>query len=184
MLRVTLDTNEYVAALNGSRRALRLLHMAIDGTIEIAITEAIIVETIRVLRENCTQNSTTYRLIRFGPGRHRNTLSSDVLVPDLFVAAVPAYYDQRMLRYHVAFYLPRTPGETVVAEALDFPGAVTQGFDLQDARLMIANALEDLAQTLLEEGKPLPVPSENAHSPEADLIELIPLSVHVGIAPR
>jgi len=25
----------------------------------------------------------------------------------------------------------------VVAEALDFPGAVTQGFDLPDARLMI-----------------------------------------------
>ena len=31
-----------------------------------------------------------------------------------------------MLKYHVAFYLPRSPGEMVVAEALDFPGAVTQ----------------------------------------------------------
>ena len=31
----------------------------------------------------------------------------------------------------------------VVAEALDFPVAVTQGFDLADARLMIASALED-----------------------------------------
>ena len=41
-------------------------------------------------------------------------------------------YDERMLRYHVAFYLPRASGEMVVAEALDFPGAVTQGFDLQD----------------------------------------------------
>ncbi len=30
----------------------------------------------------------------------------------------------------------------VVAEALDFPGAVTQGFDLPDARLMIGSALE------------------------------------------
>jgi hypothetical protein len=30
---------------------------------------------------------------------------------------------------------------------------VTQGFDLADARLMIASALEDLAQALLEEGK-------------------------------
>ena len=30
----------------------------------------------------------------------------------------------------------------VVAEALDFPGAVTQGFDLADARLMIASAME------------------------------------------
>jgi hypothetical protein len=39
----------------------------------------------------------------------------------------------------------------VIAEALDFPGAVTQGFDLSDARLMIASAMEDLAQYLLEE---------------------------------
>jgi predicted RNase H-like HicB family nuclease len=48
----------------------------------------------------------------------------------------------------------------VVAEALDFPGAVTQGFDLSDARLMISSAMEDLAQSLLEEGKPLPAPDE------------------------
>jgi predicted RNase H-like HicB family nuclease len=89
-----------------------------------------------------------------------------------------------MLRYHVAFYLPKLAGEMVVAEALDFPGAVTQGFDLPDARLMIASALEDLAQALLEEGKPLPVPSEDAHNSEADLIELVPLSVHAGTTPK
>jgi predicted RNase H-like HicB family nuclease len=89
-----------------------------------------------------------------------------------------------MLRYHVAFYLSQAPGQMVVAEALDFPGAVTQGFDLADARLMIASALEDLAAALLEEGKPLPVPSGDAHNPEADLIELVPLSVHAGSAPR
>ena len=59
-------------------------------------------------------------------------------------------YDERMLRYHLAFHLPRAEGEMVVAEALDFPGAVTQGFDLPDARLMIASAMEDLAQSLLE----------------------------------
>jgi predicted RNase H-like HicB family nuclease len=87
-----------------------------------------------------------------------------------------------MLRYHIAFHLPRAAGEMVVAEALDFPGAVTQGFDLADARLMIASAMEDLAQSLLEEGKPLPVPNPNAGS-DADLVELVPLSVYVG-APR
>jgi predicted RNase H-like HicB family nuclease len=92
-------------------------------------------------------------------------------------------YYGRMLRYHVAFHLPRTTGEMVVAEALDFPGAVTQGFDLPDARLMIASAMEDLAQLLLEEGKPLPTPNSEAASSDADLIELVPLSVHVG-APR
>ena len=84
-----------------------------------------------------------------------------------------------MLKYHVAFYLPRNAGEMVVAEALDFPGVVTQGFDLPDARLMIASALEDLAQCLLEEGRALPVP-DPAATAEADLIELIPLSVHAG----
>lgn len=67
----------------------------------------------------------------------------------------------------------------VVAEALDFPGAVTQGFDLADARLMIASAMEDLAQSLLEEGRPLPSPNPDATA-DADLIELALLSVHVG----
>jgi predicted RNase H-like HicB family nuclease len=71
-------------------------------------------------------------------------------------------YDGRMLRYHIAFHLPRASGEMVVAEALDFPGAVTQGFDLSDARLMIASAMEDLAQCLLEEGKSLPTPNPDA----------------------
>ena len=92
-------------------------------------------------------------------------------------------YDGSMLRYHIAFHLPRAAGEMVVAEALDFPGAVTQGFDLSDARLMIASAMEDLAQCLLEEGKPLPIPNPDAVTESADLIELVPLSVHVG-APR
>ena len=57
-----------------------------------------------------------------------------------------------MLRYHVALYVPRAGSEMVVAGALDFPGALTQGFDLQDARLTIASAIEDLAQALIEEG--------------------------------
>ena len=89
-------------------------------------------------------------------------------------------YSESMLRYHVAFYLPRAGEKMVVAEALDFPGAVSQGFDLADARLMISSALEDLAQMLLEEGKPLPGPNPEATAPDADLIELTPLSVEVG----
>ena len=89
-----------------------------------------------------------------------------------------------MLRYHVAFYLPKTAGQMVVAEALDFPGAVTEGFDLPDARLMIASALEDLAQLLLEEGRPLPVPLAEVHTTEADLIELVPLSIYAGTVAR
>jgi predicted RNase H-like HicB family nuclease len=78
-------------------------------------------------------------------------------------------YDGLVLRYHIAFYLPRAAGEMVVVEALGFPGAVTQGFDLADARLTIASAMEDLAQCLLEEGKPLPAPNPDTAA-DADLV--------------
>jgi len=86
-----------------------------------------------------------------------------------------------MLHYHAAYYLPRGQDQMVVAEVLDFPGVVSQGFDLADARLMIASALEDVAQQHLEEGKPLPMPHSEATVAEADLIELLPLSVEAGV---
>lgn len=89
-------------------------------------------------------------------------------------------YAKDMLRYHVAHYLPRGDERMVVAEALDFPGAAGQGFDIADARLMISSAMEELADLLLEEGKLLPQPNPEAASPDADLIELIPLSIAVG----
>ncbi len=90
---------------------------------------------------------------------------------------------KEMLRYHVAYFLPRGDDRMVVAEVLDFPGVASQGFDLADARLMIASALEDIAQMHLEEGKPLPVPNPDATAAAADLIELLPLSVESG-APK
>ena len=36
---------------------------------------------------------------------------------------------------------------------------------------MVVSALEDLAQALIEEGKPIPLPSEDAQSSNTDLIE-------------
>ena len=84
-----------------------------------------------------------------------------------------------MLRYHVAYHLPRGD-DRMVAEVLDFPGVLSQGFDLADARVMIASALEDIAQMHLEEGKALPVPNPEATAADADLIELLPLSVEAG----
>ena len=54
-----------------------------------------------------------------------------------------------MLRYHVAYYLPRGDDRMMVAEVLDFPGVCSQGFDLADARVMIASALEEMAQRVL-----------------------------------
>ena len=86
-----------------------------------------------------------------------------------------------MLQYHVGFFMPRGKDRMVVAEVLDFPGVVSQGFDLADARAMIASALEDMAESYLEEGRPLPPPSATATDPEADLVELIPLSVATGV---
>ena len=49
---------------------------------------------------------------------------------------------------------------------------------------MIANALEELAQLLLEEGNPLPQPFKEANRPEADLIELMPVSIYAGTSTR
>jgi len=51
MLRVTLDSNAYVSALQFNGRAARLLRMAPDNDIEIAISEPLIAEVIGVLRE-------------------------------------------------------------------------------------------------------------------------------------
>ena len=51
MLRVTLDSNAYISALQFNGRAARLLRMAADNDIEIAISEPIIAEVIGVLRE-------------------------------------------------------------------------------------------------------------------------------------
>ena len=89
-------------------------------------------------------------------------------------------YTSGMLRYHAAFYLPAGEERMVVAEVLDFPGVLSQGFDLADARAMIASALEEMAESYLEEGRPLPPPSVTASDPEADSIELLPLSVTAG----
>jgi predicted RNase H-like HicB family nuclease len=85
-----------------------------------------------------------------------------------------------MLHYHAAYYLPRGADTMVVAEILDFPGVFSQGFDLSDARQMIADALADMAQLQLEEGRPLPAPNPEAAAPDADLIELLPLTVEVS----
>ena len=89
-----------------------------------------------------------------------------------------------MLRYHVAYFLPRGDERMVVAEVLDFPGVLSQGFDLADARVMIASALEDMAQMHLEQGRALPVPNPEAMAADADLIELLPLSVEAGAQKR
>ena len=72
----------------------------------------------------------------------------------------------------------------VVAEVLDFPGVASQGFDLADARRMIASALEDMASLYLEQGRAIPLPQAEAADPDADLVELLPLSLEAVKAQR
>jgi predicted RNase H-like HicB family nuclease len=63
----------------------------------------------------------------------------------------------------------------VHAEVLDFPGVITSGADLEDARRMLASALVDMAETNLLMGEALPRPDPNCTNPDADLEEPIHL---------
>jgi predicted RNase H-like HicB family nuclease len=59
----------------------------------------------------------------------------------------------------------------VHAEVLDFPGVITCGETLEEARRMLGSALVDMAETLLIEGETLPLPDPEVTDPEADLEE-------------
>ena len=65
--------------------------------------------------------------------------------------------------------------ESVHAEVLDFPGVITCGGHLEEARRLLASALVDMAETNLLEGEPLPRPDPDCTDPEADLEEPIHL---------
>jgi predicted RNase H-like HicB family nuclease len=66
--------------------------------------------------------------------------------------------------------------EGVHAEVLDFPGAITCGEDLTEARRLLTAALVDVAETLLFAGEPLPPPDPMCTDPESDLEEPISFS--------
>lgn len=63
----------------------------------------------------------------------------------------------------------------VHAEVLDFPGTITYGETLQEARRLLESALVDMAETTLLHGEPLPQPVPGCTDPEADLEEPIHL---------
>ncbi len=50
-MRVTLDTNIYVSALHFGGKPMQLLQMGLEGELDIAISQPILDETLRVLRE-------------------------------------------------------------------------------------------------------------------------------------
>jgi predicted RNase H-like HicB family nuclease len=65
----------------------------------------------------------------------------------------------------------------VHAHVLDFPGAITCGSDLAEARRLLASALLDMAAFALERGEPLPRPDPSLSDPDADIEE--PIHLHL-----
>lgn len=76
----------------------------------------------------------------------------------------------------------------VHAEVLDFPGTITFGENLAEARRLLASALVDMAETNLLHGEPLPKPDPTCTDPEADLEEpihlLLSAASHVSVVPQ
>lgn len=66
--------------------------------------------------------------------------------------------------------------DSVHAEVLDFPGVITCGANLDEARRLLVSALVDMAETNLLWGEPLPLPQPNCTDTDADLEEPILLA--------
>ena len=77
-----------------------------------------------------------------------------------------------MLTYRAMY---KYTDEGVHAEVLDFPGVISSGANLDEARKMLSRALVDIAETNLTKGEPLPQPNPNCTDPDADLEEPIHL---------
>jgi predicted RNase H-like HicB family nuclease len=63
----------------------------------------------------------------------------------------------------------------VHAEVLDFPGAISCGSNLDEARRQLEGALTDMAETCLLNHEPLPQPNPTLSDLDADLEEPIHL---------
>ncbi len=66
------------------------------------------------------------------------------------------------------------------AWVIDFPGAISQGRTLNRARVMLADALQLMAETSILHGKLIPPPNPNVHDNEADVVEPIFLNIQTG----
>jgi predicted RNase H-like HicB family nuclease len=65
----------------------------------------------------------------------------------------------------------------VHAEVLDFPGAISCGTDLADARMMLADALAIMAETYIQDGSPVPKPDPSVVNSSMDVVEPIYLNL-------
>jgi predicted RNase H-like HicB family nuclease len=85
-----------------------------------------------------------------------------------------------MLKYHSAYY-PIEDGWFMV-RVLDFPGVISQGRSIEQARKMIKDALCLMAEHKLEQGETLPRPNPRARDKKAVLVEGIQLKIRVRMA--
>ncbi len=69
----------------------------------------------------------------------------------------------------------------VHAEVLDFPGVITFGKDIKEARRLLHSALVDMAETNLLLNEPLPLPDPLSCDHEADYITKISANKSVTI---
>ena len=82
-----------------------------------------------------------------------------------------------MLTYKAMYkFLP----DGVHGEVMDFPGTITCGRDLDEARSQLASALVDMAETSLLLGESLPSPNPSISDSEADLEEPIHLILNAS----
>jgi len=82
-----------------------------------------------------------------------------------------------MLTYKAAY---KSLDDGVHGEVLDFPGTITCGRDLDEARHLLAGALVDMAETNLLLGERLPSPDPGASSDDSDLEEPIHLVLNAS----
>jgi predicted RNase H-like HicB family nuclease len=82
--------------------------------------------------------------------------------------------NNRMLTYKAAF---QYVDGGVHAHVVDFPGAITCGSDLNEARKLLISALREMAEYSLEHGETLPLPDPTLSDPDADFEE--PLHLHL-----
>lgn len=82
-----------------------------------------------------------------------------------------------MLAYKAAYKLVEG---IYLGEVLDFPGTVSFGGTLEEARSNLSAALFDMAETNLLRGEPLPLPNPACTDPDADLEEPLYLVIQTG----
>lgn len=77
-----------------------------------------------------------------------------------------------MLTYKAAY---RFLDDGVHAEGLDYPGVITCGSTIEEARRLLASALVDMAESDRHRGAPLPLPDPTCTDTGADLDEPVHL---------